>query len=197
MIVKFISVFATILGLSGTVNAAEIKLFDYKGGGWVELSGPIEYGDAKTMAELLRPKDWKHTAIYLDSPGGSALEGVRLGMLARTMGFTTVVGNRDCASACALAWSGGEMRLMMPSARVGFHTTYILNEENQPLRSEEGNAVVRSYVALLGMSERAFSVMTHAEPEDILWIDESLASFSGLDYHQLDHERDVIPYSQN
>lgn len=112
------------------------------------------------------------------------------------MGFSTVVGNRLCASACALAWAGGENRLMMPSARVGYHSTYVLDEKGQTLRSNEGNAVVRSYVALLGLPPSAFATMIHAEPHEIIWLNKTIAAKSGLDYYQLDPARDVIPYSQ-
>lgn len=182
--------------LCSCASAAEIRLFDYKGGGWIELNGRIVEGDATKIASALKSKNWTSTALYFNSSGGDALEGIRIGLLARTMGFSTVVGNRLCASACALAWSGGTTRLMMPGARVGYHSTYTLDEKGSPLRSQEGNAVVRSYVALIGLPATAFQIMIHAQPDQILWLNEKIAEISGLKYYQLDQTRDVIPFSQ-
>lgn len=180
----------------GQLNAADISFHDYKGGGWIELSGEITAGDAAEIEAALKYKAWRNAALYLDSPGGSAIEGILLGLLARTKGITTVVGNRSCASACALAWAGGEIRLMMPNARVGFHSVYRIQADGQPKRSEIGNKAVKEYVELLSLPDAAYHLMTQANPEEMLWISPSIASNSGLEYHQLDPERDVVPFSQ-
>ena len=50
----------------------------------------------------------KHTAVYLDSPGGSLAGGMRLGKYFKKNKIKTVIqGYKMCASACALAFLGG------------------------------------------------------------------------------------------
>lgn len=63
-----------------SVNSAEIRANDYKGGGWIELKGLIVSGDAERIAELVKAKNWNFTALYFDSTGGDALEGMRIGL---------------------------------------------------------------------------------------------------------------------
>jgi hypothetical protein len=195
--VKFIfglAFFTTVV--SSTCLSAEVSLHDYRGGGWVEVSGEIAIGDTEKVSAALSRANWEYVAIYFNSPGGVATEGIKLGLLANKMGYATVVGNRMCASACALAWTGGTIRLMMPDARVGYHTTYIMDVSGKFVRSEEGNSAVHAYALSIGLSEDAAQMMTRADPDDIVWLTPALGAAIGIKYDQLVPGTDVIPYSQ-
>ena len=77
----------------------------------IAATGTIEAGDSEKFLRYLRTLPGKpNTAIYLSSPGGSLIEGLKLGYLFKEMRIKTVVeGDRPnnlCASACALAFLG-------------------------------------------------------------------------------------------
>ncbi|MBV7393590.1 hypothetical protein [Mameliella sediminis] len=102
----------------------------------LRLGGRIEAGDAarlKQMLEDLFPLEFddRSPSLCLDSPGGSLDEGVKLAqILAGHFTATVVPQGGECLSACAVAFMGGtfgayediyNMRLIHPSARLGFH----------------------------------------------------------------------------
>jgi hypothetical protein len=185
------------LTLSSPPEAATIEFHPHRGGGWIEVTGEIESGDKDLILDLLRRENWTPTTIYLNSPGGNALEGLQIGLLVDILGLTTVVGSRTCTSACALAWLGGQKRLLMPDSMVGFHSAYTIESDGELRRSEIGNAAIALYGAILGMDASAIDFLTAADPEDIFWITPLIASRLGIDVYWLDASRDVIPYSHH
>ena len=66
--------------------------------------------------------------IYLDSPGGDLLAGVELGQFLHEGQSVAVVHiGAQCKSACALAFLGAEMRLVLGNSHsLGFHRQYRL-----------------------------------------------------------------------
>lgn len=78
----------------------------------VMATGDVLWNDAERLdAFLSRLPEKKHTAIYLNSPGGSLSGGVSLGTYFNQRRIKTVVeGYEVCASACALAFLGGTDR---------------------------------------------------------------------------------------
>jgi hypothetical protein len=94
------------------------------------LEGPITGGETLALEELvggLEPN--KSAAIILNSPGGSLLEGMKLGRFfyrARIATFVFGYGG-GCHSSCALAFLGGRDRDRRPSrtkmtgGNLGFH----------------------------------------------------------------------------
>jgi hypothetical protein len=58
----------------------------------IAATGRIEAGDAEKLLSYLRTLPGKpNTAIYLSSPGGSLIEGLKLGYLFKEMRIKTVV----------------------------------------------------------------------------------------------------------
>ena len=120
------------LGLmAGRAVAANISILDRSSAGsMIAVEGDLELGDGEKFATLVRAPG--PGLIIFDSNGGNLLAGLRIGELARSRGFSTLVlDGRTCASACALAWLGGERRFLGPGARLGFHAAYASKE---PLR---------------------------------------------------------------
>lgn len=82
----------------------------------VTLSGSIETGDTVRFAAYLRQLDAPTPALYLDSPGGSIFEAVRMAVLIKNLYVsTTVLPNRHCASACFFLFLAGTDRTASPA----------------------------------------------------------------------------------
>ena len=107
----------------------------------------------------LRRQAKPNTAIYLSSPGGSLIEGLKLGYLFKEMRIKTVVeGDRPnnlCASACALAFLGGHDSQARPwrssttSSLLGYHQFYC--GDGQQCRDEQAAvSVILRFVADTG-----------------------------------------------
>lgn len=95
-------------------------------------SGDVIAGDCERLCELVRKHNLVHAVICFDSPGGDAVEGLRLGRFIRKSGFDTDVRHRKfeydkgpiaiCASAAAYAYAGGIFRYYSESVgKLGLH----------------------------------------------------------------------------
>jgi hypothetical protein len=105
--------------------------------------------------------------VTFNSDGGNLLAGLTIGKIIRLNSFTTVVlDGQRCASACALAWLGGQPSLMGDSAHIGFHAAYIENA-GQATETGVGNALVGSYLTRMGLSESAIIYITKAPPNEM------------------------------
>jgi peptidoglycan hydrolase-like protein with peptidoglycan-binding domain len=139
-----------------TIPSGEITL--------VVVSGELQFGDEETFADkVLRLKD---AVVMFDSIGGSLRAGIEIGKAIRLKGFGTLVPNKMlCASACALAWLGGKVRLAGPEARIAFHAAWKM-KNGQKMETGPGNALVGAYLNNLGLSEEAILFVTSAGPDD-------------------------------
>ncbi|MEM7321017.1 MAG: hypothetical protein AAF408_18590, partial [Pseudomonadota bacterium] len=140
----------------------------------LELSGPIEKGDA----EKLRPRlealhstpefrfgdgdvRQKYGRVCLNSTGGSLEAGVALAKMFRDLAVGTAVGrDKTCFSACAVAFMGGSHsyeddtgqqpdRILHPLGHLGFHAPDL----GVPAGGYNETAVKKAYlIALLSVS---------------------------------------------
>lgn len=135
----------------------------------VGVEGDLNLADGEKFATLVRPLG--NSIVLFNSRGGSLLAGLRIGQLIRSRGFGTLVPDDDvCASACALAWLGGNYRLLGPKAHLGFHAAY-MNDGGAGRVSGSGNALVGAYLDRLGLSDDAIYELTDSAPADIHWLD--------------------------
>lgn len=82
--------------------------------------GPIAEGDAAELEAMARAL--KAAELWLDSPGGSAAEGMRIGRTVRSLGLTTRVDEQAvCASACVDAFLGGVRRFVAELGALDVH----------------------------------------------------------------------------
>lgn len=143
------------------------------------IEGELVQGDADRFLEAIRFVELG--AVLLESPGGSLIEGLRIGRVIRELGFTTgVAPDTACASACALAWLAGTTRFMDPTALVGFHAAY---EENEGRLSESGvgNALVGAYLNELGLGFDAIVFVASAAPHEMNWLNAAKAQQAGIE----------------
>ena len=159
----------------------------------ISIDGPIEYRD--DVEFRLKSFGSKKAIVALISPGGNLDAGLSIGKQIRTSGYSTLVGAKLCASACALAWLGGERRYMTSNANIGFHAAYI-SQNNFARESGMGNALVGSYLAKLGLGDDAIIFITSAPPEYLNWLDFRSAQQIGIDVLLVDEGKITPNWAQ-
>lgn len=144
------------------------------------LIGGVDAGGADRIITAL--KDAAPSKLYLNSPGGSVDDALRLGRYLRGAGIDTVVAQGDvCLSACPYIFAGGAARRADGTLGVHQHSfgqnTYLpafLAVED----IQRGQSQVMAYLDDMGLDVR---VMTHAlatGPQDIyVLLPEELAQY--------------------
>lgn len=80
---------------------------------------------ASLNGDIIRP-----IKVILESEGGYLEDGYKLGILFRERGVTTVIEeNKMCASSCAVAFLGGEKRIVASTGSILFHAPYLKQME--------------------------------------------------------------------
>lgn len=100
----------------------------------VYADGVIDEGATARLVAYLKTNKIGVARIYFNSPGGSLLEGMKMGRAIRELKLFTSIGtvgnnaaNRAsiCASACAYAFAGGVSRFIdSDTGRLGIHQFY-------------------------------------------------------------------------
>lgn len=150
----------------------------------VTLSGPIEDGDADRLREVLSRfdgHDLREILVFLDSPGGSLSEGLRIADFFRSRSEIVIsqVGtdrnpDAECASACVLAFIGADLRYLSEKGRIGVHQ---FSHTGEGLGAGEGIDMAQRFaaeiVALLNrqrVSSDVFTEMSTTPPDRIIWL---------------------------
>jgi hypothetical protein len=158
----------------------------------VYVEGPIAPGDTDRFLSFVRSQNLEAAQIVLNSPGGSLLEGVKLGRAIRAKGFDTSIGSKAssldnplpgvCASACAYAFAGGVLRFMSGDEdRLGLHQFASAGGE----KLSEGDVQLLSgmlvaYLSEMGVDANAFALASTGEPHGIIWLDAEEAHTIGF-----------------
>lgn len=146
----------------------------------VKISGTITRDAIGEFQQAIG--DERRVAVVLEGPGGNLSAGIEIGNRIRLRGFRTAVApGTMCASACAIAWLGGNPRHLDASSRVGFHAAYT-DESGRLLESGVANALVGSYASRLGLSDNAIIFITSAGPTDMNWVQTQSSSYFGVDF---------------
>jgi hypothetical protein len=146
---------------------------------FVRVLGALELADGDKFAAIASQYD--KALVVLASDGGNLVAGLRIGQLIRLHGFSTLVPDgARCASACAIAWLGGVIRFMQPTARIGFHAAYRI-EDGVATETGAGNALVGAYLSRLGLSDSAIFYVERAPPTQITWLTKQDAEKVGIE----------------
>jgi len=77
----------------------------------IGIFGDIKAGDVEKFAKVIKDNNTTEAAVFLNSDGGSLVDGLEIGREIKKLGFTTLVlDNWRCASACASIWLAGSRR---------------------------------------------------------------------------------------
>jgi hypothetical protein len=162
---------------AGAANI-EVKHLD-SAAALVIVEGDLELGDIEVFRSKVAALS--KATVAFRSDGGSLLAGIRIGMLVRVKGFTTIVPDAaQCASACAVAWLGGAHRFLGVGAKVGFHAAYV-QKGGTTTESGPGNAVLGAYLDQIGLPEDAIVYITQAAPSSMKWLNMEEAAQHGIE----------------
>jgi len=151
-LLKCLCVFVVIAMCAGGAEAASVLVSDDERCR-VEITGPIELGDAEALLELAdhllvhNGESTSGSTLCLDSPGGMLIEGMEMARFILENGVSTVLReDATCASICAIMFMMGNFqrgevagigRKMHLSARLGFHRPYMNPDEALDYTSED------------------------------------------------------------
>ena len=113
----------------------------------IHATGQIQKGDADRFTALVAPLiDGPLWTVSFDSPGGSLIEGMRLGeAIHAAYAGTMVETGKSCLSACAIAFLGGKAfgsyahlvrREIVPGSRLGYHGFFSGRDDQVELVNE-------------------------------------------------------------
>jgi hypothetical protein len=91
----------------------------------IVVEGDLEFGSKQALRTALERHPELRT-VRLESRGGRAIEGLRIGQMLAERGLDTRV-TGECSSACVTAFAGGTRRLIARNARLGLHSAGGIN----------------------------------------------------------------------
>jgi hypothetical protein len=153
---------AAIIALSALTSlaafAADIALISTKGGiSRITIDGPIAKGDYERLIDVILAAGVDIDTVSLSSPGGDAIEAMRLGRLIRSFGLRAEAPKRftnesvcpigaksrlgcSCDSACLFLYLGAVHRY---GDSLGVHRVYLNPESQRRLSLDEGKRISR------------------------------------------------------
>ena len=154
------------------------------GGDYIYAEGEISQGSAEQFAAFVQREGIKNARVLFNSPGGSLMEGIKLGRVIRALGFDTGIGvySRDfdpnansqsiCASACAYSFAGGVNRFLDESSgRLGLHQFYgNTTEDVTGEMAQQVSGLLVTYLDQMGVDARAFAISTTANRDGMVWL---------------------------
>lgn len=93
----------------------------------ITLSGEIKNNDARKLQSIIDSTGI--TTVYLNSGGGAAIEGYRIGYtLMQSNSLVIVAEESSCLSACAIAFLGSPSKIL--AGVLGFHVAWSPDDES-------------------------------------------------------------------
>jgi hypothetical protein len=152
----------------------------------IYLDGVIDDAAVGRLGRAIKAQNVKFATVFLNSPGGSLLGGIRLGHLIRELGFSTYVGKAaisgdheepaKCYSACVLAFVGGYFRSLTSGSTIGVHRFSKTRTSPADLDiAQEVSATIIAYLAEMGVDVALFELMSRAGKDEIRIVPDILA----------------------
>lgn len=155
--------------------------------------GKINLGDADRFLKLLKNTDVSpSTTVYINSTGGNAEEGIKLGCVIRSFGLETSIGTyilvpseRDhlivprklkpgkCISAATLMFAGGVLRHFPDGSTFGVHRFSYKDPLPKDIeKSQELSAGIAKYLDQMGISLDFLSLSASVASDSLLELTE-------------------------
>jgi hypothetical protein len=155
-----------------------------RGADYIYAEGEISEGTSEQFAAFVQREGIDHARVILNSPGGSLIEGIKLGRVIRALGFDTGIGvytpdydpnaNSDsiCASACAYSFAGGVSRFLDDSSgRLGLHQFYGNSADDVSGElAQQISGLLVTYLDEMGVDAKAFAVSTTVNRDGMVWL---------------------------
>lgn len=151
---------------------------------WIDAKGEIDSNTVRDLEAYIAATSYPPKVIRFDSPGGSLVEAVELGIWIRSKGYKTEA--TLCASACLYAFLGGTKRTgAVSKPMLGIHRFYAANDRKEP----DANAIagldmdgtqkimgaLLQYAVYMGVDLRLLAYSIEAGPEEMRWLTEKEA----------------------
>jgi len=170
----------SLLNCVPTQAARIVKAQGQAGSVVITVSGELVRGDENRFVQIAGTAE--SATVTFQGPGGNLFAGIEIGKVIRFKHFDTLVPNGSvCASACALAWLGGDSRLIGATGRIGFHAPYFRGPAGSIIAAPLGQAFVKQYLHELGLSEPATVYITETPPQKLKWLGFLEARMVGID----------------
>ena len=159
------------------------------------LDGEIDATTPKRVAEALAKTGNDGADVYINSPGGNLLAGMKIGTLIRQAGANTYIGSLirnpafntsgkivvkepiagSCYSACTLAFLGGVYRYTVGNSQFGVHrfsSSSQLSTENDLDEAQIVSAAISNYIRDMGVDPGLFNLMVESGKDSIRLLSE-------------------------
>jgi hypothetical protein len=142
----------------------------------VLLSGEIVQGDYQRLRTVVLSSEVPMGSLYLaQSPGGDAIEAMKMGRLIRTLALTT--GSNDtCNSACFLVWVAGVDRGAL-GGTLGLHRPYFarhyfagLSRAQAETRYREMSNQVQKYLEEMDVPQKIIHLVFQTSSDKVYFI---------------------------
>ena len=169
-----VSIFAAAILASASTEAAIVTHFTTaEGREAIVLSGDVVPGDADKViaaADQANSLGMLVSAVRLDSPGGSLVEGIKLAAAIQAGKVATVVvRGATCASACFIAFAAGAEKYVSYGARVGVHGASLPNSSG-PVDAPAGTVAMAKIIKELGVPPAIIGQMVVTPHDQIVWL---------------------------
>lgn len=137
-------------------------------------SGAVQPGDDDRLREALRalPPGARLAGLFLDSPGGDLLEGLRLAATVHAARLQTIVGEgAKCASACFLVFAAGSHLFASPTALVGVHSASYAGLDTPD--AQAATVTMARRLSEYDVPDTILGKMVTAHPSQIWWLNRS------------------------
>jgi len=149
---------------------------------WIFADGDIVLGTADQFTEFVKAHPQLRTGatVILNSPGGSPIEGIRLGDAIRAAGYRTDVGSAgsqpmqrlpgQCMSACIFPYLGGEYRYLADGSSIGIHQFRFERDLGAAVATDVSQRIsgeIVSYIKRSRADPSLFALMTQTSPEEM------------------------------
>ncbi|NTS29756.1 SH3 domain-containing protein [Phyllobacterium sp. BT25] len=145
---------------------------------YIAVQGEFEFDEnLAPFAQLVKQTD--PIFVSFNSPGGNPVKAMELGRLIRILNLATYQprGSVECASACALAFLGGVVRMAEPGA-IGVHKSSFSGSANLNLDAavsqiQHVTAETISYMTEMGVDPALLELSLKYEKDDIRYLSKS------------------------
>lgn len=146
---------------------------------WINARGDIDSDSLADLKAYIATNAYSPKVIRFDSPGGSLIAGVELGIWLREKGFKTEA--TMCASACLYAFLGGTKRTAVGDRPLlGIHRFYSDNRGQEPNAAaitaldmdgtQKIMGALLQYAVYMGVDLRLLAYTIEAGPEEMRWL---------------------------
>jgi hypothetical protein len=172
-----------LLGPDTEINKS-LRQVSNEGNIEIFASGEISKGTTARLVTFMKDNNLHGGVVIFNSPGGSLIEGVKLGTEIRRLGLNTAIGSLGpggirlssgtCASSCAYAFAGGLYRFFYgkKDELLGIHQFYSSQNNNSADIGDiqKISSVIVSYLSQMGVDPQAFSIASSSRGDSMYWL---------------------------